>query len=427
MQIASRFRSARRGASTLSFPCLSTQWLPATRHSAALVGLSLLLTACAEPPAQQAPPPPEVSVVVADPQPVVNRFELPGRLQAVRTAEVRARVDGIVQRRLYEEGTDVDAGQPLFGIDPSELRAELAAAEAALARAEATAANATQDVERYRGLVAQQAISQQEYDTAVARQRTAQADVAQARARVQAARLDLGYTTVRAPISGRAGRAQVTEGALVSAASATLLTTIEQIDPIYANFSLSSAELLKVRQGIASGEIEMPELGRVQVRLVLEDGTLYGPTGHLDFLDLAINETTGTTALRADFPNPESTLLPGQFVRVRIDAGVRPAALLIPQRAVTVTPQGASVMVVGDDDVVENRPVKLGALQGDSWLIEEGLSGGERVVVAGIQKVQPGQPVRVTSDGAPAAGGPEAGQDAAAGAAPAADPGADER
>jgi membrane fusion protein (multidrug efflux system) len=323
---------------------------------------------------------------------ISNTIEVPGRLEAVRTAEVRARVDGIVQRRLYQEGTDVRQGQALFAIDPREKRAELSAAQAALARAEATAANARRDVERYEGLVAKQAISQQEYDTAVSRLRTAEADVAQARARVDATRLDLSYTTVTAPISGRAGRAEVTEGALVSGGAGTLLTRIEQMDPIYVNFSQSSSEVLQLRREIASGALTVPE--RVAARIVLEDGSVYPHTGYLNFFDLRIDERTGTAALRAEFPNPDRSLLPGQFVRVRVQAGQRTAGLLVPQRAVTITPQGASVLVVGAQDVVEVRPVTLGALQGGSWVILTGLNAGERIIVDGTQKAQPGKPVR---------------------------------
>jgi membrane fusion protein (multidrug efflux system) len=335
-------------------------------------------------------------------QPVANVIEVPGRLQAVRTAEVRARVDGIVQRRLYEEGTDVRAGQPLFAIDPRPLRAQLSAAQATLARAEATAANAAQDVKRYEGLVAEQAISQQEFDAALARLRTAQADVAQARAQVQAARLSLDYTTVTAPLAGRAGRAEVTEGALVSAAAATLLTRIEQMDPIFVNFSQSSSELLAIRRDIASGALKVPALDSVQVRLVLEDGRAYPHPGHINFLDLSIDEATGTAALRAVFPNPERVLLPGQFVRARIEAGVRSRGMLIPQRAVTVSPQGASVMVVNDSNVVDNRPVSVGDLRGGSWEVLQGLSEGDRVIVDGLQQARPGQPVQVAASEAPA-------------------------
>jgi len=368
------------------------------------VAAALLLAACSKSSAPPAPPPPEVAVITVSAQPIVNVIELPGRLQAIRTAEVRARVDGIVERRLYTEGTDVRAGQPLFAIDPRELRAKLSAAEAALARAEATAANAQQDVTRYKGLVAQQALSQQEYDAAVARLRTAEADVAQSRAQIAAARLNLGYTTVTAPIAGRAGRAMVTEGALVSGAAATLLTTIEQMDPIYANFSQSSSDLLALRNRISSGAIQVPAPNNVPVHLVLEDGSDYRLPGRLDFVAMNIDEATGTAALRALFPNPQRTLLPGQFVRGRIEAGVQAKGLLIPQRAVTVTPQGATVMVVNAKDIAEVRSVKVGALEGGSWVIQTGLDPGERVIVDGLQKAAPGKPVKpVTASPTPPA------------------------
>jgi len=353
-----------------------------------------LVAGCREPAPPPAPPPPEVRAIEVRPQPVPNLVEVPGRLQAVRKAEVRARVDGVVERRLYQEGTDVRAGQPLFAIDPSELEAQASAAEAALTRAEATAANARQDVERYERLVEEQAVSRQDYDAAVARLRTAQADVAQARAQVEAAHLNLGYATVRAPIAGRAGRAEVTEGALVSAAGATLLTTIEQIDPIYVNFSRSSSDLLSIRRDIASGALRVPRLTEVTVRLILEDGTEYPRPGHLNFLDQSIDPETGTTAFRAVFPNPGRTLLPGQFVRARIEAGVRTRGFMVPQRAVRVTADAATVMLVGENDVADSRAVEVGPLQGGSWVILRGLAEGDRVIVDGLQKVQPGQPVR---------------------------------
>ena len=362
--------------------------------------LVLLLPACSG-KAPSTAPAPEVTVVQVEEQAVRNFIELPGRVQAVRTAEVRARVDGIVQRRLYNEGSDVPAGKQLFLIDPSEVRAKLNAAEAARERAEATAANAAQDVARYEGLVAEEAISKQEYDAALARLRTAQADVAQQRAQVEAARLSLGYTTVTSPISGRAGRAQVTEGALVSAASGTLLTTVEQLDPIYVNFGQSSSALLATRREITQGRLKVPELGRVTVHLELEDGSPYEPIGHLDFLDLSIDEATGTAAIRAEFPNPARTLLPGQFVRARIEAGVRPSGILIPQRAVRLTPQGANVLTVDASNAVASRPIKVGELQGGSWLVLEGLAPGDRVIVDGLQKVQPGMSVRIAQGEAP--------------------------
>jgi len=363
-------------------------------HSLLAIGVAVLLAACSE----SAPPPqapPEVEVITAQPQAVANIIELPGRLQAVRTAEVRARVDGIVERILYTEGTDVEAGQALFQIDPRELRAQRNAARAALARAEAMSANAAQDAKRYEGLVAGRAISQQEYDTAVARVRTAQADVAQARAQVEAAELSLSHTDVKASIAGRAGRAEVTEGALVSAGGATLMTRIEQVDPIYVNFAQASSDVLSIRKAIREGELEVPELKRVAVHLVLEDGGSYAPEGHLNFFDFRIDETTGSAALRAEFPNPDRVLLPGQFVRARIEAGVRPRSVLIPQRAVRVTREGAVVLVVGKDDVVESRTVQAGSMQNGSWVILGGLAAGERVIVDGLQKAQPGKTVRV--------------------------------
>ena len=355
----------------------------------------LLLSACGQSAPPPPPPPPEVTTFTIGVQPISNVVELPGRVQAFRTAEVRARVDGIIQRRLYEEGTDVGAGRTLFQIDPRQMRASANAASAQLSRAQASAANAGQVARRYSGLVGEQAISAQEYDSAIATQRTAQADVANARAQVDAARLMLGYATVSAPISGRVGRAQVTEGALASAAQGTLLTTIEQIDRIYVNFSQSSSDLLALRQSIASGSLTLPSLNKVAVQLILEDGSVYPFSGQIDFLDLSIDEATGTAALRAEFPNPGRTLLPGQFVRARLMAGTRPNGIAVPQRAVKLTSDGATVLIVGAKNVVEMRKVKLGTMQGDRWAILEGLKPGERIIVDGQQKAMPGQPVSI--------------------------------
>jgi len=373
--------------------------------------LALLLSACGD-QAQQAPPPPEVAVIVAQAEPIENITEVPGRVQAVRSSQVRARVDGIIQRRLYTEGSDVKAGQRLFQIDPRELSAAANAAKAALLRAEASETNAARDVARYEGLVEQRVISQQAYDAALAAHRTAQADVAEERARLEAAQLDLGYATVTAPISGRARRAEVTEGALVSASSATLLTTIEQLDPIFVNFSQSSGDLLALRREISAGTLKIPELNKVEVTILLDDGSKYAHVGHMDFLDLSIDEATGTAAMRAEFPNPERTLLPGQFVRALITAGVRPNGILIPQRAVKLTPQGASVMVVGANNVAELRNIKVGSLREGSWLVADGLQSGDRVIVDGLQKVQPGAPVQVAAPEVKNAGQDEAPQKA---------------
>lgn len=371
--------------------------------------LALLLASCA-PDAPPAPPPPEVNIITVQEQAVPNVIELPGRVQAFRTSEVRARVDGIVERRLFEEGSFVGAGKPLFRIDPRQLTANVNAARAQLARAQATAANASQVVNRYKPLLADQAIALQEYEAAVAQQRTANADVQAAQANLDSARLSLGYATVTAPIAGRTRRAEVTEGALVSAASGTLLTTIEQIDRVYVNFGQSSSDMVQVRKDIQSGTLAMPQLDRVEVQLVLEDGSALPAVGHLDFLDLSIDPATGTSALRAEFPNPGMTLVPGQFVRARILAGSRPNGVLVPQRAVKLAANIASVMIVDAKNQVVVRNVKLGAIQNGQWSILEGLKSGDRVIVDGLQKVQPGQAVRI---GKPTAAKPAPAQPAA--------------
>jgi len=362
--------------------------------SAAGAAFGVFLAACS-PDAPPAPPPPEVNIITVGAQPVANIIELPGRVQAYRTAEVRARVDGIVERRLFEEGSFVQAGKALFLIDPRQLTANVNAARAQLARAQATAANARQVVNRYQPLLSEQAIGKQEYDAAVAAQRTAEADVQSAQANLDSARLSLGYASVTAPIGGRARRAEVTEGALVSAAQGTLLTTIEQIDKVYVNFGQSSSDLMAIRRDIESGKLQIPPVGRVEVQLILEDGSPYPVVGHLDFLDLSIDEATGTAALRAEFPNPRDALLPGQFVRARIKAGYRPNGILIPQRAVKLSADTATVTILDAKNIVTIRPVKLGTMDQGQWAILDGLRPGDRVIVDGLQKVQPGQPAKV--------------------------------
>ena len=374
--------------------------------SAACAALALVLASCSS-EAPPAPPMPEVNVVTVGTQAVPNIFELPGRVQAYRTAEVRARVDGIVERRLFEEGSYVAAGKALFRIDPRQLTANVNAARAQLTRAQATAANARQVVARYQPLLSEQAIGKQEYDAAVAAQRTAEADVQSAQANLDLARLNLGYATVTAPIGGRARRAEVTEGALVSAGQGTLLTTIEQIDRVYVNFGQSSTDLMAIRRDMESGRLQFPPVGRVEVQLILEDGTPYAVPGYLDCFDLSIDEATGTAALRAEFPNKTNALLPGQFVRARIQAGVRPNGILIPQRAVKLAADTATVMIVDGKNNAVLRPVKLGTMQHGLWSIVDGLKAGDRVVVDGLQKVQPGQKVRVAGQGGSKASAPK--------------------
>ncbi len=360
-----------------------------------LTVLTALVAACssADDPQQGQPLP--VQIITVGKTDLDNVIELPGRVEPVRVAEVRARVTGIVQERTYEEGTDVGEGQPLFRIDPSELKASYAQTQASLERARATAANANAVVERYRPLVAESAISGQEFDAAQAAAREANANVAQIKAQLRAASLQLGYTTVRAPISGRAGRATVTEGALVSQTEATLMTRIEQVSPIYVSFSQSATEVLRMRRAIANGELDLAPGDAVEVRLTFPDGSEYGVPGLIEFLDFSVDEATGTVQLRAQFPNPDGLLLSGEFVNARIYVGKMTDVIAIPQRAVTVADQGGIAMIVDKDGNAAARPVRLGRLIGDNWVIQSGLEPGDRVIVSNLQKLRPGMPVRV--------------------------------
>jgi membrane fusion protein (multidrug efflux system) len=351
---------------------------------------------------------------------VPNVIELPGRIEAVRTAEVRARTDGIIERRLYTEGTDVGAGTPLFQLDARDYRAQVAQARAALQRAEAQRTNAAAVVSRYRPLVAERAISAQEYDSALAALRTAEANVADTRAALSRSELQLSYTIVRAPIAGRVGRAEVTEGALVSAGSATLMTRIDQMSPVYAVFTQSHADLLTMMNQAKEGELSVPgSLSRVEVRLTLENGEEYGPIGYLDFADQSIDPTTGSQTIRAQFPNVGRMLLPGQFVRGRIQAGVTPNGVAVPQRAVQISGDKATVFVIGRDNVVTPRQITLGRLLDGRWLVQSGIRPGERIVVDGWNKVQPGQKVQISPQ-RPAADGTPTQAPAGQAAAPAA-------
>ncbi|MBY4897738.1 efflux RND transporter periplasmic adaptor subunit [Cupriavidus sp. AU9028] len=392
----------------------------------AVVVTALTLSACGDKaPEAAAPPPPEVGVVTVTPSrmPVIN--ELPGRLEGVRTAEVRARVEGIVLSRNYREGGEVKAGQVMFKIDPAPYEAQLASARADLARAEANAVAARQRAERYKPLVAVNAVSKQEYDEAVAAAGQANAEIAAARAAVRTAQINLGYTTVTAPISGRAGRALVTEGALVGNGEATRLALVEQVDPIWVTFTQPATEVMRLRRAIESGQIQNVN-GGARVRLFLDDGTEYSETGRLLFSDMTVDPTTGAITLRAQFPNKNRELLSGTFVRVRVEQGIDENALTVPQRALIRNAKGAMVMVVGADGKVGAVPVKTGMAIGDRWLITEGLKGGEQVIVEGLQKVQPGGVAKAVpfqqgqGASAPAAQGiaaPAAAQGGASGAA----------
>ncbi|MFC0401704.1 efflux RND transporter periplasmic adaptor subunit [Paraburkholderia rhizosphaerae] len=340
-----------------------------------------------------APPPPSVLVETVDAQSIPRVVELPGRIEAIRTAEVRARVDGIVERRLYEEGTDVRAGTPLFLIDPRDYQAALQQAQAALDRAQAVQRNATSEVARFKPLVARQVVSAQEYEAALAAMQQADANVSDARAALTLARLRLERCTVRAPIAGRVGRALVTEGALVSAAGATLLTQINQLTPVNAVFTQSNLSLLELRRQFKSGAIAAPAADRVQVRLTLANGDEYKEPGVLDFTDLVVEPSTGTQVLRARFDNASRVLLPGQFVRGRIEIGTIPNGLVVPARAVQFDNNATSLSIVADDGTVVRRNVVLGQQQAGLWVVKDGLEPGERVIVDGWQRVQPGQRV----------------------------------
>ena len=353
----------------------------------------LMLISCAAEEETPAPQPIPVKTVTIASEAIPNVIELPGRVEPVREAEVRARVTGIVQQRLHEEGTDVTPFEPLFRIDPRELRASSAQIEASLDRARATATNARAVVNRYRPLVEENAISGQEFDAAVAASREAAANVAQIRAQLESASLQLGYTTVRAPISGRVGRARVTEGALVSQTEATLMTKIEQISPVYVSFAQSASDVLAIRRAITSGELDLGENDKVEVRLTFTDGTKYPIPGYIDFLAFSVDQETGTIEVRAEFPNPTGLLLPGESVRAQIYAGRITGGIAVPQRAVTVNEKGGSVFVIDGKGLAALRPVKLGAMVDGRWIIESGLRAGEAVILSNLQNIRPGVPV----------------------------------
>lgn len=362
----------------------------------ALAGIAVaMLGACGQEPAPQVPAPTPVEVVTVKAQAVPNVIELTGRIASVRMAEVRARTDGIVQRRLYEEGTDVSAGAPLFQIDPRDYQAQVQSAEATLQRAQAARANAASIVSRYKPLIDERAVSAQEYDAARSELHQADAQVSEARAALSRARLLLSYTIVRAPIAGRAGRAEITEGALVTGTEGTLLTQIDQATPVYAVFSAANASILDTAQQVRAGEIHLPSLGRVEVRLVLENGDTYGPVGHLDFASPVVDPETGTQTVRAVFDNPSRTLVPGQFVRGRITAGTRDNGITIPTRAVQMQSGEATVSLVGRDGTVVSKKITLGAMLDNKWIVQSGLRSGDRVITDGWQKVRPGQKAAV--------------------------------
>jgi membrane fusion protein (multidrug efflux system) len=403
--------------------------LSKTRLSAVSLAVLLALAACGkkdDPAAAAAAaganrPPPQVGVITTKLETVALQTELPARVEPVRVAQVRARVNGVVLKRLFTEGSEVKAGQVLYQIDPAPYEAALASARANLVRSQAVLNQAAAQAERYKPLVEANAVSKQEYVNVVAAQKTAEADVAAQKAAVQTAQLTTGYASVTAPIAGRIGRALVTEGALVSASEATQLAVIQQTSTVYLNITQSASDLQKLRKDAGA-----KAAGGIPVTVVMDDGTELSRKGKLLFSDVTVDPTSGQVALRAEVPNPDNALLPGQYVRARLSQASLPSAMLVPQQAVTRGNNGDTVIVVGPDNKPGPRPVKIGNQQGTNWVVLDGLKEGEKVVVDGFQKMMvPGAPVTPvpwtpTAAAAPGAGAAPAAAGGAAPAAPAA-------
>lgn len=416
-------RDASANPSFRAFPYGSAVALVAVSAAA------LLLTGCGKTDGQAAAgsprmPPVEVGVVTATPGDVGLVTELPGRVEASRIAQVRARAAGILKQRLFKEGSDVKAGQPLFRIDPAPYAAASESARATLAKAQANLGQASAQVERYRPLVSANAISKQDFVNAEASEKQAQADVAVARAAVRTADINLGYASVSSPISGRIGRALVTEGALVGQGEATPLAVVQQIDPVYVNFTQSASDVFQLRRAMESGQFKRAGSAEAaSVKLVMNDGSEYAQAGKLLFTDLSVDSTTGQVTLRAEVPNPKGELLPGLYLRVRLEQAQASNAITLPQQAVTRTQQGDSVSVVGEDGKVSQRSIKVSAAQNNRWVVLDGLKAGEKVMVDGFQKLQmlpPGTPVKPVPWQAPATSSAPGAPTAPATAAPSA-------
>lgn len=373
---------------------------PLLKPLGAALACAFVLSACSgetqqASPGGAAPPAPTVGIVVATAEPVQLTTELPGRTAAYMVAELRPQVTGIVQKRLFTEGSTVKAGQTLYQIDPATYRATFESAKASLARAEANVYSARLKAQRYADLVKIEAVSKQANDDAIAALKQAEADVASARAAVEKARIDVGFTAVTSPIAGRIGRSSVTAGALVTANQADALATVQQLDPIYVDLTQSSAELLRLKRDLAEGKLQRVAGKAVPVRLVLEDGSEYASEGRLEFSEVSVDSDTGSVTLRAVFPNPSGALLPGMYVRAQLTQGEVANGILVPHAAVSRDPRGtALVMVVGAEDKVESRPVTAAISRGDKWLITDGLAAGDKVIVDGLQKIRPGATVK---------------------------------
>ncbi|MBA1318992.1 efflux RND transporter periplasmic adaptor subunit [Pseudomonas monteilii] len=376
---------------------MPTTFPPRLRPVALLAFMSLSLAGCGDSAEQdEKAPTPQVRVETLQLQPLAISSELSGRILAPRTAEVRARVAGVVLKRVYREGSDVKQGDVLFLIDPAPFKADHDSARATLAKAEATLYQARLQEQRYRELVDDKAVSRQEYDNAKASFLQANADVAAAKAALERTRLNLGYATVTAPISGRIGRAQVTEGALVGQNESTALATIQQLDPIHADVTQSTRELNALRRALRAGELQQVGDGQARATLIQDDGSAYPLPGKLLFSDISVDPSTNQITLRSEFPNPDLDLLPGSYVRVRLEQAVQPKGLSVPQRAILRDSAGVpKVLVVDAQARVSDRQVVLGSAQGDRWVVSEGLTPGEQVVVEGLQHVKAGDQVQV--------------------------------
>ena len=359
----------------------------------------LLLAACDRPQQSSPPPPvPEVATVTVQPQQLVLTTELPGRTAAYLIAEVRPQVSGIIQKRLFTEGADVRSGQVLFQIDPALY-------QAALARSEAQLSTLQLKEKRLKELLSDKAVSQQDYDDAHAALKQAEADIEAGKAAVETARINLAYTRVTAPIAGRIGKSSVTVGALVMAGQGMPLAVIQQIDPVYVDVTQSSAVLLQLQKAMASGALKRDNANRARVKLILEDGTPYPLEGALQFQDVTVDPTTGSTILRIVFPNPKRVLLPGMFARAVLEEGVSEQALLVPQQGVSRDPKGNPLALIVDaENKVQQRVLTLVRTIGDRWLVSDGLAPGDRVVVEGMQKVRPGAVVKAVPFAAAAGG-----------------------
>ena len=358
-------------------------------------GFTTFLTACdnGQDEAVSGKQDPEVNVVTVKAAPLQVTTELPGRTAAFRVAEIRPQVSGIILKRDFTEGSEVKAGQVLYHIDPAPFRAAYLSAQAAVAQAEANARIARVTLNRYRPLRETQYVSRQDYDQAVSTAEQAQASVVSAKAALESARINLAWSTVTSPISGRVGLSSVTEGALVQDGQSTALTRVQQLDPMYVDVTQSSDAWLRLQQELFSGRLQQ-NAGKTVVHIVRQDGSSYGLSGTLAFSDVTVDETTGAITLRAIVPNPEHKLLPGMFVRARLEEGVDPQAMLIPQQAVTRTHRGeATAMVVAADNKVEVRTISVTQATGDKWLVSAGLQPGERIIVSGLQRAQPGMTV----------------------------------